>query len=89
VAVAGTLVPFGLYFVGVNHIRSTRASITAILEPIAAGALAFVLLGEALTVPQAMGGALVLGALVLLNLEQEAPELAPASVRARRESAGA
>ncbi|MEW6486964.1 MAG: DMT family transporter [Thermodesulfobacteriota bacterium] len=89
VAVAGTLVPFGLYFVGVNHIRSTRASITAILEPIAAGALAFFLLGEALTRPQAMGGALVLGALVLLNLEQETPELTPASVRARRERAGA
>lgn len=89
VAVAGTLVPFGLYFVGVNHIRSTRASITAILEPIAAGGLAFFLLGEALTLPQAMGGALVLGALVLLNLEQETPELTPASVRARREGARA
>ncbi len=84
VAVAGTLLPFGLYFVGVNHIRSTRASIAATLEPIAAAALAFLFLGEALSPPQTLGGALVLGAVVLLNLNRETSEHAPAAVRARR-----
>ncbi len=84
VAVAGTLVPFGLYLVGVNHIRSTRASITATLEPITAGLLAFLLLGETLSPLQAAGGALVLGAVVLLNLGREAADLSPAAVRARR-----
>ncbi|MCG6945023.1 MAG: DMT family transporter, partial [Deltaproteobacteria bacterium] len=29
IAFMGTAIPFGLYFVGINHIRSTRASITA------------------------------------------------------------
>lgn len=88
VSVAGTLVPFGLYFVGVNHIRSTRASITATLEPIAAGLLAFLALGEALALPQVLGGGLVLAAVVLLNLDREGVDLAPAAVRARRGAAG-
>lgn len=87
VAVAGTLLPFGLYLVGINHIRSTRASIAATLEPIAAGGLAFLLLGEALSPLQAAGGALVLGSVVLLNLEREATDLAPASVRHARADA--
>ena len=42
IAVVGTILPFGLFFAGINYIRSTRASITAILEPIFAGFLAFV-----------------------------------------------
>ena len=33
VGVFGTAVPFGLYLVGVNHLRSTRASITGTVEP--------------------------------------------------------
>lgn len=82
VAVAGTVLPFGLYFVGVSHIRSTRASIIATLEPITAGALAFAVLGEALTGPQVVGGAAVLGAVVLLNLRREEGVLAPAAIRA-------
>ena len=41
IVVMGTIIPFGLYFIGINHIRSTRASITATLEPIAAAFMAF------------------------------------------------
>lgn len=37
----GTILPFGLYFMGINYIRSTRALITATLEPISAGFMAF------------------------------------------------
>ncbi|MEE9418908.1 MAG: hypothetical protein V3W43_05490 [Desulfatiglandaceae bacterium] len=33
ISVLGTVIPFGLFFVGVNLIRSTRASIAATLEP--------------------------------------------------------
>jgi drug/metabolite transporter (DMT)-like permease len=81
VAVAGTLVPFGLYFLGINHIRSTRASITATLEPIAAAGFALLTLGETLTAWQTLGGALVIGAVILLNLGREAADLSPAAVR--------
>ena len=49
IGIMGTLIPFGLYLQGVNLIRSTRASITATLEPIAAGALSFVFLNEFIT----------------------------------------
>jgi len=37
ISVPGTVIPFALFFIGVNFIRSTRASITATLEPISAG----------------------------------------------------
>lgn len=81
ISVFGTILPFGLYFVAVNYIRSTRASITATLEPISAGILAFVLLGETLEPLQILGGLLVIGAIVLLQLGQEGDEMAPARLR--------
>lgn len=83
IAVIGTILPFGLYFVGVNYIRSTRASITATLEPISAGFMAFIILGETLQVLQMTGGALVIGAIVVLQLQQEQDEMAPASIRSK------
>ena len=83
IAVAGTIIPFGLYLMGINYIRSTRASITATLEPISAGFIAFFVLGEALEVLQIAGGALVIGAVVLLQLQQEQDQMAPAFIRGR------
>ena len=81
----GTLVPFGLYLQGVNLIRSTRASITATLEPIAAGALSFVFLNERMDALQISGGAMVIASIVLLQLKQEADQKAPALIRARNQ----
>jgi len=83
ISVIGTLVPFSLFFVGVNFIRSTRASITATLEPISAGFFAYFFLGEVLEPLQVVGGALVVGAIVLLQLRREYDELAPALIRFR------
>jgi drug/metabolite transporter (DMT)-like permease len=84
IAVVGTIIPFGLYFVGINHIRSTRASITATLEPISAGFFAFLFLGETLEFLQMVGGVLVIGAIVLLQVQQEQDELAPELIRTKR-----
>jgi len=84
ISVMGTLIPFGLFFVGVNHIRSTRATITATLEPISAGFIAYLFLGESLAPPQILGGILVVGAIVLLQFRQEQDEMAPVLVRARK-----
>jgi drug/metabolite transporter (DMT)-like permease len=81
ISVVGTILPFGLFFAGINYIRSTRASITAIFEPIFAGFLAFVLLGERLQLPQMIGGVLVIASIVLLQLQQEQDEMAPAMIR--------
>ncbi|MBN2032834.1 MAG: EamA family transporter [Deltaproteobacteria bacterium] len=81
IAVVGTILPFGLFFVGINHIRSTRASITATLEPISAGFLAFFLLGEKMEPLQILGGTMVIGAIVMLQIQQEQDMLTPAMIR--------
>ncbi|MDP4979888.1 MAG: DMT family transporter [Desulfobacterales bacterium] len=85
IGILGTLLPFGLYLEGVNLIRSTRASITAILEPITAGVVSYVFLKETMAPLQIAGGLLVIGSIVLLQLKQEKDEKAPALIRARRE----
>jgi drug/metabolite transporter (DMT)-like permease len=84
IAIFGTIIPFGLFFVGVNHIRSTRATITSTIEPISAGFIAFIFLGETLDPMQIVGGGLVIAAIVLLQVQTEKDELAPALVRAGR-----
>ena len=83
IAFLGTAVPFGLYFVGINYIRSTRASITATLEPISAGFIAYLFLGETLETLQVLGGILVIMAIVILQFRSEKDELAPELVRAQ------
>ena len=85
IGIFGTLVPFGLYLQGINFIRSTRASITATLEPISAGILAYIFLGEVLGPLQMFGGVLVIGSIILLQVKQELDEKAPALMRARRQ----
>ncbi len=85
IAIVGTVLPFGLFFAGINHIRSTRASITATLEPIFAGFLAFILLGETLLLLQVVGGCMVILAIVLLQVQQEHDELAPALIRTKKD----
>lgn len=85
IAFFGTVAPFGLFFLGINHIRSTRASVTACLEPISAGVLAFFLLGERLETWQVLGAALVVGAVALMVLSRELEERAPARIRAGRQ----
>lgn len=84
IAVMGTAIPFGLYFVGINYIRSTRAAITATLEPISAGFIAYLFLGEKLETLQIFGGVLVICAIVLLQLRSEQDELTPDLIRARK-----
>ncbi|MCJ7809279.1 MAG: EamA family transporter [Desulfobulbaceae bacterium] len=83
VSIVGTVLPFGLFFVGVNYVRSTRASITATLEPISAGLFAYLFLGESLQPLQIAGGAMVVVAIVVLQMKKEQDELSPASIRNR------
>ena len=84
IVVMGTIIPFGLYFVGINYIRSTRALITATLEPISAGFMAFFFLGEAMETLQVIGGMAVVGAIVLLQAQREHDQMSPELIRARR-----
>lgn len=89
IAVLGTLVPFGLYFHGINLIRSTRASITATLEPITAGFVSYFFLGETLEGLQIFGGLLVIAAVILLQIRREFDDGTPELLRARHEASQA
>ena len=59
-AVVHTSLAFGLYTVGLRRLDAGQAAIVATVEPVVAGALGVVLLGEALTVPKLAGAFLVL-----------------------------
>ena len=82
IGVLGTLVPFGLFLEGVNLIRSTRASITATLEPIMAGILSFFFLHETMGFGQLLGAGLVILSVIVLQINQEQDAKAPARLRA-------
>ncbi len=71
IVIFGTVVPFGFYSVGISMVRSTRASVAATLEPIAAGFLAFFFLGETLAPLQIIGGMLVIASVILLQITPE------------------
>jgi drug/metabolite transporter (DMT)-like permease len=68
IGIFGTIFPFGLYFKGVQRIKPTHASITATLEPISAGVIATVFLGEVMQPMQIAGGLLVFGSIILLQM---------------------
>jgi len=68
IGVCGTIFPFGLYFEGVKRIKPTHASITATLEPISAGIIAAVFLGEMMGTLQIIGGLIVIVSIILLQL---------------------
>jgi len=71
IAIFSTLIPFGLYFKGIERIRATRASITATWEPVVAGFTAYFVLGEVLYPLQVVGGIAVIAAVVLLQAAKE------------------
>jgi drug/metabolite transporter (DMT)-like permease len=77
VAVVSTIIPFGAFLIGLHHIQATEASITSTLEPAVAGIGAFFAFGETLGPLQLFGAALVVGAILLVQLPPAQPELLP------------
>ena len=65
VVVAGTMITFVLVAAALRHISATRVGIVAMLEPVAASAVAFLWLGESFGALQLVGGAIVLTAILL------------------------
>ena len=57
-----------IYFEGVKRIKPTHASITATLEPISAGVIAAVFLGEVMATLQIVGGLIVIVSIIMLQL---------------------
>jgi drug/metabolite transporter (DMT)-like permease len=71
VGVFGTIFPFGLYNEGISRIRSTHASITATLEPVIAGVIAYLFLSEVMEPWQIVGSLLVIGSILLLQMRRD------------------
>jgi drug/metabolite transporter (DMT)-like permease len=67
IGICGTIFPFGLYFEGIKRIRSTHASITATVEPISAGVIASIFLGEVMAFLQITGGLIVIVSIIMLQ----------------------
>ena len=70
IGICGTVLPFGLYFEGIKRIQPTHASITATLEPISAGVVASIFLGEVLLPLQIIGGLIVIASIILLQMNK-------------------
>jgi drug/metabolite transporter (DMT)-like permease len=70
IGICGTVLPFGLYFEGIKRIRPTHASITATLEPISAGVIASIFLGEVMLPLQILGGLIVIASIILLHFSK-------------------
>ena len=68
--VLGTVVPFSLVVVSMQHLRASQASAVGMTEPIFATVVAWLALGEALTPIQVVGAVVVLGAVLVAELNR-------------------
>ena len=62
-----TVGAIGLFFAGLRRVGPTTASILSTVEPLVTVALAFAIFGESLGALQLAGGALVLGAVLMVQ----------------------
>ena len=67
IALVSTVAAVSLFFAGLARVGPTTASIVSTAEPVTTVALAFVVFGESLTGAQLAGGALVVGAVLVLS----------------------
>jgi len=74
-AVGPTLIGFGLYTVSLGFLPSSVVNLIATTEPPATAVLAFFLLGEYLSISQIFGSGLILGAIVLMRLENQCRQM--------------
>ena len=68
-ASVATILPFALYSASLRHLEASRSSLTSMLEPVVAAAVAWMWLGEEMEPMQIAGGAAVIGGILLLQIE--------------------
>ncbi len=73
-AVATTIVPFLLFVWGLERVRASDAGIVSTLEPLTATLLAWVWLGQSLSVVQLIGAALVIVGIGIVQAERPSSE---------------
>lgn len=85
IVLLGTVLPYLLFLQGIRLLGAARAGLLGMTEPVAASATAWVVLGEAMTAVQLVGGAVVLGGIVLAETARRRP---PGAGTDRAEAAG-
>ena len=75
VGLGGTLAPFLLYLWGVKRVKAERATIAATLEPVLVALFAWIWLGQSLSVLQMIGGVMIIGAVVSLQVSGHKPPI--------------
>jgi drug/metabolite transporter (DMT)-like permease len=88
IAAVSTVAAISLFFAGLKRVGATTASILATVEPVVTVVLAFLVFGEVLGALQIAGGALVVGAVVLINVRPPRRAAAGAPGRLANQSAG-
>lgn len=78
VVVLGTVVPYVLILAGVVRLGAARTGIIGMIEPVAAAAAAWLVLSEAMTPVQLVGGAVVLAGVGLAETARRRPRVEPA-----------
>jgi len=73
IALVSTVVAVSAFFAGLRLVGPSEAAILSTFEPVVTVALAYAVLGERLAPAQLLGGALVLAAVVLLQLRPRRP----------------
>ncbi len=58
--VLGTVFPFSLVVISMQHLRASQASVVGMTEPIFATVIAWIVLGESFTPAQMVGAGIVL-----------------------------
>jgi drug/metabolite transporter (DMT)-like permease len=70
-AISSVLIPFSLYFAGLQYLDATRAIVTSCLEPVFSIVIAAIVLGERVRPLQTVGIVIVLLATVLVQLSRD------------------
>jgi len=76
-SIASMLIPFSLYFAGLQYLDPTRAIVTACLEPVWAILLTAMIVGELVSPIQVVGILVVLAATVVVQLPDRKAPLEP------------
>ena len=71
VGLLGTLLPFGLVVAALRWISSALAGIATTAEPVLAALLAWLFLGQVLSVPQLIGAGLVIAGVLIAQLNRQ------------------
>ena len=80
-ALVPTLLGYGLYNLSMRYLPVTIANLIATMEPAFTAAEAYLLLGETMSLVQAGGSLLIIGAVVIVQAGESAGQRAPAALQ--------